>query len=124
MNSNYSVWEQADKSWLCVVVTQDDTERWVEPALEQAKHAVVRCARVLNGTYIRHDEIDVHYQTEKPAIATKAMNVTDEELLNDIKSGKLVVLPYDDLRIKYRITNEECCLIVDIREGTRKVVNA
>lgn len=100
----------------CEVQIQDGTERWSETQLFDAIASVIRGARVLNGTYITKKDIEIINTSTDPK---KEVNCTLEErrLLQDIQSGRKVLLNYDDKRLKYNITDEECDYLLSRRES-------
>lgn len=98
----------------CEVEIQDGTETWMEKDRQTAIASVIRGARVLNGTYINSDQIE--FLCISPVIVARVTN-EEEILLNDIRRGLKVVLNYDDKRIRYNITDEECDYLVARRES-------
>lgn len=99
---------------------QDGTEIWTENSLDEAIYSVISAARILNGSYIRKDDIKIK---EQDYDKKHKIEVTAEEydLLEKIKTKHKCVLDYNDPRIKYRISEEECEMIVKIREGVLKI---
>lgn len=104
----YHITNLGDK-YLCYCQVQDGQEVWEESNLTDAIFSVIRNARSLNGDFITKDDIVI--------ACCKIENCCQDTLLDQIKSGYKVVLDFDDKRIKYRITQEECDLILKIREG-------
>lgn len=116
----YSVIALPNGKYQCNCRIQDGTERWEKATLEEALQSMVQAARVMNGSYIRHDEIEVHASSP---IRPTANTVSDEDmaLLLDIKREAKVVLEHNHYLLKYRLTEEECRLVQAIREGDAKV---
>lgn len=114
--SQYSITRVGPDCWQCSVVIQDGTERWTKHTREEAIHSVILTARTMNGVYIREDHIEI---TEKLVTLGSPVEVSaeDAELLKEIKRGALKVLDCRDPRVLYNLTDEECELIVKIREG-------
>lgn len=113
-----------DGTWWCEVRIQDGTERWSKPTRLEAVRSVISGARVLNGSYITEKDISFHAQEEPVTVVRCGPQVSDGDLdlLQKIKNGYKVVLDFDDPRIKYRISKEDCDLIVKIREGDVEVI--
>jgi hypothetical protein len=98
---------------------QDGTELWNEKTRQKAVYALITAARVLNGSYIREDDIEFFKQENIIQQSQNQISESDLKLLESIRSGAKVVLNHDDLRVKMRITSEECKLIQRIREGMK-----
>lgn len=115
----YSITKLLDNRWLVECRIQDGTERWHETSRETAVHSLISGARILNNSYIHENEISFYEEEAKIAVLSggKSLSSSDEQLLSDIKNKRKVVLDFDDFRLKYRITKEECEKIVAIREG-------
>lgn len=105
----------------CEVVIQDGTEDWWELDKEEAIKAVIKFARIINGSYITKDDI-IYVERPKNYFFPVEFSAEEQQLISDIKSGRKVVLDHSDLRVKYRITPEECELILKIREGDIKTL--
>ena len=110
LNNNYN----------CSVVIQDGTERWIKDNLEDAKYSVIAAARVLNGAYITEDDIEIDLNPEP--LANNFVSDAERQLLDQIKTRHKIVLDCNDLRIRMNITDRECELIRQIREGDLKVI--
>lgn len=108
--------------WRCEVSIQDGTERWDENNLQQAIFSVIRMARVMNGSFITRDDIKVVSEI-KVVNTTDEISKQDQDLLHEIKSNRKIALDCSDPRIKYRITKDECDMIIKIREGDFRVVS-
>ena len=111
--------------FLCECVIQDGTERWHEDTEEKAVQSLIQGARVLNGSYIRAD--DITWQTEVEKVPTRSItgrviSANQEKLLDDIDRGAKKVLEFDHFLLKYRITKDEAEMVVKIREGKLRVV--
>lgn len=113
----YKIKKLSDRGYFCSVQVQDGREEWTEQFREQAVWSVIRAARTLNGAYIRED--DIEFSDEKPD--TYKLADQNRILLDEIQRGAKVVLDCTDPRIRYRITPEECDIIVKIREGYMEV---
>lgn len=111
----YSIQRKED-GYHCSVVIQDGTEYFTEPTKTQAIQAVILAARMLNHAYISTKDINIS-DIIPPKKEESKISQEDTNLLKKIKSGSFKVLEYNDLRIKYNITDEECKLIQEIREG-------
>lgn len=100
----------------CEVDIQDGTESWNEVQLFDAIASVIKSARILNGVYITKKDIEIINTSTDPK---KEVSCTLEEkrLLQDISAGRKVLLDYDDKRVKYNITDEECEYLVSRRES-------
>jgi hypothetical protein len=100
---------------------QDGYERWTEPTREKAIHSMIQAARVLNGSYIHADDIAIGRQMP---VSKKDQYISEEEyqLIQDIRSGRKKVLPFDHWSLKYRVTKDEVQTLIQIREGELKVV--
>jgi hypothetical protein len=121
----YTITQLTNGKWHCEVVIQDGTERWDHDTREEAVRSVISGARVLNGSYIREDDITFLVQPPKVPVVTQAgipISEADEKLLQDIRRGAKKVLDFDHFLLKYRLTREEADLIVDIREGKARVI--
>jgi len=121
----YSITQLNNGKWYCEVRIQDGTERWEKDTREETVRSVISGARVLNGSYIREDDISFHIQPPKMPVVTQAgvpIFEADEKLLLEIKRGAKKVLDFDHYLVKYRITQDEADLIVDIREGKARVM--
>jgi len=121
----YSITQLTNGKWYCEVVIQDGTERWEHDTREEAVRSVISGARVLNGSYIREDDISFHVQQPKvPWVSNAGVPISDadENLLREIRRGAKKVLDFDNYLLKYRITQEEADLIIDIREGKARVI--
>lgn len=106
----YRIIEKNDGQFLCLCGIQDGTERWLEKDRQLAEEELIKAARVLNGMYITRQDIKYEYEMCcKPN--------PQDKLLQAIQSGEKVVLDFNDKRIKYHITEEECEMILGIREG-------
>lgn len=81
--------------------------------LEQAVSWVVQTNRVMNHNYMRRDEVTI---VDQPPLGPRIVTVKDEDTLDRIARGELVVLSFNDKRILYRITDEECEFILTRRE--------
>ena len=110
----YCITAMLDGTYWCEGRVQDGTERWPKPTRKEATQSMIQFARVMNGMYITKK--DITYLVEETPIPMPVSD-KDSQMLADIKSHRLIVLNRDDLRIKYGITDEECRLIVKIREG-------
>lgn len=113
----YTISVEPDGSCYCEGRVQDGTETWTKPNRREAVQSMIRFARVMNGTYITEKNIKIFES------GGRQLPSTDEQLLHDIKCGKLVTVPHNDKRLRYGITDEECELIVKIREGDVTVVD-
>lgn len=113
----YTIYCEANK-YRCEVRIQDGTERWEKPGLEEAVKSVIQAARIMNGTYITQKDIEIIYVPKSTPIVSEE----DFKLLQDIKRGAKIVLDYGDPRIRMNISEEDCDLIVRIREGDVRVV--
>lgn len=111
----YRIIRVLHNQWKCECDIQDGTERWQESSRESAVHSLIAAARTLNGSYIREDDIEII--DVNPLISTRTVSFAQQKLLDEIQSGQKVVLDFDDKRIKYRLTNEECDWIIQRREG-------
>jgi len=114
----YLIQELLDGTYQCSLSIQDGTERWCKRTKTEAIQSMITAARIWNGCYITPKEIK-----EIPFTTTKRHEFSPEEekLLFQIKSGEKVVLNFDDKRIRYNITDEDCELIISIREGTTRI---
>lgn len=116
----YCITKIAEDKFNCFVRLQDGHEVWSEKSLEQAKNKVIAAARVLNGENINEEMIT--YTTAEIKPAKLAVSKEDEELLVAIKTGLKVVLDFDDYRLKYNLTERECLMVQDIREGKKSIM--
>lgn len=87
--------------YLCEVRIQDGTERWTEESEDEAVHSVIQGARVLNGSYIRRDDISIW---NEPPKQPNTVSDEDMKLLSEIRRGAKKVLDFDHYLLKYRIT--------------------
>lgn len=112
----YSIYKIKENLFNCSVQIQDGTETWTEKTFEEAVFSVIISARDFNGSYIRKDDI---IYVDNTSLPDKKIEVNEEDfdLLKSIKGRYKYVLDHNDLRIKYRITDEECEMIIKIREG-------
>jgi hypothetical protein len=120
----YDITRLLNGEWLVECRIQDGTERWREKSREAAVHSLISGARVLNHGYIREDDISFHEEQLQPPTFTpggKVISKEDEQLLSDIKRGAKKVIDFDHYLLKYRITEKEAEILVDIREGKRTV---
>jgi len=118
----YQITHLSDGSWLVECMIQDGWERWNESCRENAIHSLIAAARVMNGAYIREDDIQ-HFVQPAAAMPTKEdMPEADLKLLADIKRGAKKVLDFDHYLLKYRISEEEAKMVVDIREGKLRLL--
>lgn len=108
----------APSRYLCFINIQDGSESWHENTLENAIQSVISAARVMNGSYIREDDI-IKYPYQK----THPSNISEEDfkILNDIHTGRLATIDPNHPVLKYRILEQEALWIVDIREGRAKL---
>jgi len=53
---------------------------------------------------------------DQPYITTWNISEEDFKLLESIKNGHKVLVAYNDKRIRYKITDEECEFIVQMRK--------
>ncbi len=115
----YEVVELADGSWYCYGRVQDGTEDWKPnpPTLDGAIKSMISFARVSNGSYIKKKDITVTRYQKPP---DRVVSEEDWKLLQDIKRGALVALDHTDKRIRCNIDDDDCDLIVAIREGRVK----
>lgn len=97
----------------CEVVIQDGKERWDELDKEKAIFSVIKAARVLNGTYIGKEDIEFVETQYQPV----HMTIDQRKILEDIRRGEKILLDHTDMRVKMRITDEECRMILAWREG-------
>lgn len=116
----YYITRKSNGDWLCAVTIQDGTERWEKKTRKEAVESVISGARVLNHSYIHEDDINI--SEEVPLSPERKITEEDWKLLQDIKRRAKIVLEHNDYRIKYRITQKEADLIIDIREGKKKVI--
>ncbi len=116
----YYITELLNGEWQCYCNIQDGKELWTEKTREKAVYSLIQAARVLNGSYIREDDIQFFRQEE----SVRESKVTKKEvvLIEQIRTGYKVVLDFDDPRIKMRITPKECKLIQRMREGHKVYV--
>lgn len=120
----YSITRMLDGSWYCECRIQDGTERWSHKSRQEAVHSLISGARTLNGSYIREDDIAFYEQPPQPVCVTtngKVISKEDEKLLSDIRRGAKKVLEFDHYLLKYRITEKEAQMLLDIREGNLHV---
>lgn len=103
------------KIYFCEVQIQDGTERWEESSKEKAIFSVIKAARILNGNYIKEEDIVVRKLVE--TLADTSKTITEQKILEDIKRGEKILLDHDDMRVKMHITDEECRMILAWREG-------
>ena len=111
----YEINQLQDGRWACVIQIQDGREHWVEESREKAVWNVIRGARLLNGDYITESDIRFKENCERSEASP------DARLLDEIRRGEKCVLLHSDPRIKYKITAEECEMIIKIREGELRV---
>jgi hypothetical protein len=107
-----------DGSFLCEYRIQDGTERFTEKTLNDAIHGLISAARAMNGSFITEKNIEVR---DEVVVPNPPMSDADAKTLSDIRRGVSVLLDAQDKRIRYRITDEDCELIVRIREGRYQV---
>lgn len=117
MSSMCTIIEKNGK-YNCQLRIQDGIERWEESTLEKAQTSLIQADRIMNGNYTLAYEIN-HIVDESEPDRPPGIR----ELWDDIRRGNKVVLERSDPRVKYRLTDDECELIIKIREGTIKVVN-
>jgi hypothetical protein len=110
----YWITAMRDGTFWCEGRVQDGTERWSKPTRKRAVQSMIKFARVMNGSMIRED--DIGFSTEEPP-EPRVVSEEDWQLLQAIKSKAKVVLPCDHYLLKYRITEQECQMVQEIREG-------
>jgi len=94
----FSITQLTNGKWYCEVVIQDGTERWERDTREEAVRSVISGARVLNGSYIREDDISFHVQPPKIPVVTQSgipISEADEKLLQEIRRGAKKALDFD-----------------------------
>jgi hypothetical protein len=79
----------------------------------------------LNGVYINLKDINIDLDSCYSNYALPLQKITPEEnqILNDIRIGKKVVLDANDKRVKYEITDEECDYVLTAREQPKYWTN-
>lgn len=115
----YTIIRLLNGKWAVECRIQDGTERWQEDSRKEAVRSLIRAAKTLNGSHIHEGDIEFLEQREQPA---RTMSAEEAQLLDDIKSKRKIVLDRDDKRLRYRITDKECDMILRIREGELEVV--
>jgi hypothetical protein len=116
----YDIMRRLDGKWAVSCRIQDGTEHWVEDTREKAIHSLISAARSLNGTYIREDDI-MFEEENSPLVSSKPISIEEEELLSDIRRGAKKVLDFNHYLLRYRITEEEADMLINIREGKLRV---
>ena len=94
---------------------QDGTETWTENTRAKAIGSLISVARTLNGSYIREDDIEF-LEMKRESISTNSISLEDAQLLDQIRRGEKVVLNFNDPRVRYRLTDEECDWVIQRRE--------
>jgi len=115
----YNITEENNR-YCCCLSVQDGQEFWYESSLQKAIETMIFQARLLNNNYIVKADIAIHYLPDTPECRTpehKVPSVEELEWLEAIRLGTKVVLSAQDPRIRYKISHEDCELIVAIREG-------
>lgn len=119
----YTIIRKKDGTFECQCKIQDGTEYWIKKTEVSAIRSMIQAARTLNGTYIRSDDITII--DEQEVITNMSSNIAptevEMEVLYKIRIGELILVNYQDPRLAYRITPEECEMIVKIREGELRV---
>lgn len=95
---------------------QDGTERAEFTDETEAFHWLIKSARVFNGDFIRNDDIE---RLDMVIVDPPPPSQEDQLLLEKIRRKELVVVPFDDKRLRCRITDAECDMLIEIREGVR-----
>ena len=111
----YYITRLLNGEWQCFCRIQDGKELWVEKTREKAIQSLIAAARVLNGSYIRED--DIEFFEQENTIRESKVSEEDVKLLELIRTKHKIVLDFNDPRIEMRITPDECNLIRKIREG-------
>lgn len=113
----YTLYDRCDKikkRYLSEVRYQDGTDRREFDDEQQAVEYIIASARAYNHEYIRKD--DITYR-----LVTNDCNDTNmQSLLNNIQHT-LNEIKNNNPAIKYRITEEECKIIIALREGKCKI---
>lgn len=102
-------------SYIVKCQVQDGTETWTEKTRAKAIGSLISAARTLNNSYIREDDIEF-LDMKRNLISTRSISVEDANLLDQIRCGEKVALDFNDKRVKYRLTDEECDWIIQRRE--------
>ena len=106
----------------CYLKYQDGTGEWSEQDLDVAIENMIRGAYAWNHSRINRKAIEI---ISNPDISSGPLsdNAADAKLLEDIKLGYKIPLPFNDFRLVANLTEEEVETIYAIREGRLKVVN-
>src|SRR5262245_38202406 len=117
----YTITELVNGKWLCEGRLQDSTERWEEATWLKAVESMVLFARTGNGAYITKADITFRKQTA----TVSAGKCTDAEfaLLDKLKRGELVALPFNCKLLNARLTERECEIVQQLREGKLHLVD-
>lgn len=104
----YEIIQTVDK-FICTGQLQDGIETWKHDTLTDAVHSIINFAKTMNGDYISVKDISISkYPTTKPAEDDIRLTKSEISLLSELRKGTKVALNFNDLRVKYNITDEEC----------------
>ena len=116
----YLIEVHPDNSATCFLQIQDGTESWVSSSLEKAIQSMIANAYTLNHIRLNREMINIMH-SKKQEEAPCEFSQKDRELLHDIKTGRKVVLLFDDFRLSANLLPSEVEMIFKIREGKRRV---
>lgn len=109
-----------DGLYHCYLKYQDGTEEWSEKDLDVAIENMIRGAYAWNHSRINRKAIEI---ISSPDSSSGPCSSEDEKLLEDIKLGYKITLPFNDFRLVANLTEDEIETIYAIREGRLKVIN-
>lgn len=112
----YRILHLQDGTFTAECQIQDGTERFNFTNRLEAVQWLIKSARVLNHDYIREDDIECLDEVITPS---PLPSQDEQRLLDLIRRKESVVVSSLDKRIRYRISDAECQMIVEIREGVR-----
>jgi hypothetical protein len=118
----YKIFVARDGTCVCECEIQDGRETCTAPNRQIATYKLIQMARMLNHAYIREDDIEYLNTPSRPKEDCEGCQ--EWKVMRDrISRGEVrVVEVIMSKPFQYRITDEECEMVVAIREGRQEVV--
>lgn len=116
----YAITKLQNGKWHCSLMLQDGYEEWDEDTREKAVQSLISGANYGNHDFIREDMINFY---EEPPKTPNLVSDEDFQLLMDLKSKRKIALDFDDYRLKYNLSENECKMVQDIREGRKSILS-